>query len=168
MRSAHIEISQSQRYSFGDGPLTLWVSGAAGWFEIRPSLQYQAMFGQIREAVTLYYGVLDVYEAYNSACGAKKKAKRPPPPTLDQIFFKYAVKAGDGIVRDEVEALCHKWAEFLLGHFPKEVGFNWDGVLFAKWLRESNPVGSSPSPTSIDRPYSPLTSSRSCRNKSTM
>jgi hypothetical protein len=163
VKSAYIEISQSQRYSFGDGPVTLWVSGAAGWFEIRPSLKYQPMFSQVREAITLYYGVFDVYETYIRACGGKKKSKRPSPPTLDQIFLKYAVKAGDGIVRDEVEALCHKWAEFLLAHFPKEVDLKWDDVLFAKWLRDSHPVSPWPANSSM---YSLLIIGRTCRKES--
>ncbi|KAL2016698.1 hypothetical protein VTK56DRAFT_3161 [Thermocarpiscus australiensis] len=139
LKSAYIEIPHSDRYSIGDGPLALWVSGASGWFEIRPSLEYMPMYNQIREAITLYYGVFDVYEAYEKACGHKKKANWPKPPTLDQVFLKYAVKAGDGILRDEVEALCHKWAEFLLAHFPKEAELDWDQTLFANWLRDSHP-----------------------------
>ncbi|KAL2257035.1 hypothetical protein VTK26DRAFT_754 [Humicola hyalothermophila] len=141
VRSAYIEISHSDNYSFGDGPVVIWASGASGWFEIRPSAKYQSMFNQAREAVTLYYSVFDAYEEYRIACGGKKKSKRPDPPTLDQIFFKYALKVGDGIVRDEVEALCHKWAAFLIGHFPKEDndGWKWDETLFYKWLRDSHP-----------------------------
>ncbi|GAB1315041.1 hypothetical protein MFIFM68171_05251 [Madurella fahalii] len=139
VKSAYIEISHSERYSIGDGPITLWISGLAGWFEIRPSLKYQPMYSQIREAITLYYGIFEAYEKYNKACGHKKKSKRPPPPTLDEIFLGCAVKAGDGMLRDEVEALCHKWADFLIPHFTKEVALVWDDTLFANWLRDSHP-----------------------------
>ncbi|KAL2136390.1 hypothetical protein VTI74DRAFT_4034 [Chaetomium olivicolor] len=139
LRSAYIEIPYSDRYSIGDGPLVLWVSGAAGWFEIRPSARYQPMYDQVREAITLYYGAFEVYEDYANACGWKKKAKWPPQPTLDDVFLNYAVKAGDGIVRHEVEALCHKWAEFLIAHFGKEADLDWDNTLFAKWLRGEHP-----------------------------
>ena len=145
VKFAYIEIVHSDRYSFGDGPVTLWVSGASGWFEIRPSLKYQAMYNQVREAVTLYYGVFDAYEDHSKLCDGRKKSRMPKPPSLDQIFLKYALKAGDGIVRDEVEALCHKWAEFLIAHFSKEddaeLKWKWDGTLFATWLRDAHPVG---------------------------
>ncbi|AEO63448.1 uncharacterized protein THITE_2108723 [Thermothielavioides terrestris NRRL 8126] len=139
VRAAYIEIPYSDRYSIGDGPLVLWVSGAAGWFEIRPSARYQAMYDQIREAITLYYAAFEVYDEYNELRRARKKGQKLSPPTLDQIFLKYAVRAGDGIVRDEVEALCHKWAEFLIAHFAKEVELDWNTTLFAKWLREAHP-----------------------------
>ncbi|KAK4245850.1 hypothetical protein C7999DRAFT_15995 [Corynascus novoguineensis] len=139
VKAAHIEIPHSERYSIGDGPLVLWVSGAAGWFEIRPSSRYQPMYDQVREAITLYYSAFEVYEAYVRVYGNKKKSRRPPPPSLDEIFLKYAVRAGDGILRHEVEALCHKWAEFLIPHFDKEVDLDWDTTRFAKWLRNSHP-----------------------------
>ncbi|KAL2152554.1 hypothetical protein VTH82DRAFT_5738 [Thermothelomyces myriococcoides] len=139
VRTAYIEITHSDRYSIGDGPLVLWVSGAAGWFEIRPSARYQPMYDQVREAITLYYSAFEVYEAYIRACGGKKKSRRPPPPSLDDVFLKYAVRAGDGILRHEVEALCHKWADFLIPHFDKEVDLDWDSTGFAKWLRDSHP-----------------------------
>ncbi|KAL2162625.1 hypothetical protein VTH06DRAFT_6461 [Thermothelomyces fergusii] len=139
VRTARIEIPRSDRYSIGDGPLVLWVSGAAGWFEIRPSARYQPMYEQVREAITLYYSAFEVYEAYAQAWGGKKKSRRPPPPTLDDVFLKYAVKAGDGILRHEVEALCHKWADFLIPHFDKEFDLDWNTTRFAKWLRDSHP-----------------------------
>lgn len=143
LKSAHIEIAHSDRYSIGYGPIALWVSGASGWFEIRPSPKYEPMYSQIREAITLYYGVFDAYEAYEST---KKRQRRAPPPTLDQVFLKYAVSVGDGIVRHEVEALCHKWAEFLIAHFPKETEqkWKWQNTLFAKWLKDSHPVCARP------------------------
>jgi hypothetical protein len=140
VKSAHIEIPHSDQYSIGDRPLSLWVSGAAGWFEIRPSAQYQAMYDQVREATTLYYSAFDVYEGYNEACQGKKKQRRPPPPRLDDIFLKYAVRAGDGILLHEAKALCDKWAGFLISHFTREVDLDWNPTLFAKSLREAHPV----------------------------
>jgi hypothetical protein len=141
----YIEIPFSDQYSFGDGPVTLWVSGASGWFEIQPSARYQAMYNEAQEAIRVYYAALEVYEDYNEAHGGKKKARRPPQPPLDDIFLKYAVKAGDGILRHEAEALYHKWAPFLISHFDKAEDLDWDVTDFAKWLRGSHPVGIVPS-----------------------
>ncbi|KAK0727266.1 hypothetical protein B0T26DRAFT_640010 [Lasiosphaeria miniovina] len=138
--SVPIEICQSERYSIGYDPLTLWVSGAAGWFEIVPSPKYEAMYSQISEAVTLYYEVLDVYDKHQNTSRAKKKSRKSlAAPTLDDIYFKYAVAVGDGVTRDEVEARCHKWAQFLIAHFPKEVDVNWESTLFSKWIHQSHP-----------------------------
>ncbi|KAK3378515.1 hypothetical protein B0H63DRAFT_525738 [Podospora didyma] len=140
-KSTYIEISNSSSYSIGYDSLTLWVSGAAGWFEINPSPKYEAMFAEIREAITLYYEILNVYDAYSQACAEKKKKKCKMASllTLDELFFKYAVAVGDGVLRDEVEARCHKWAKFLIGHFPKEIDLNWEETLFFKWMHQSHP-----------------------------
>ncbi|KAK4148076.1 uncharacterized protein C8A04DRAFT_8602 [Dichotomopilus funicola] len=138
-RTAKIEIPHSERYSIGYGPLTLWGSGAAGWFEIRPSFRYQRMYDQAQEAISLYYSALEVYERHIKACKGKKKAQRPAAPTLDDVFFNYALRAGNGIVRDEVEALCSKWADFLIPQFDKEAELDWTPTKFAKWLRKLHP-----------------------------
>lgn len=135
-----MEIPHSERYSIGFGPLTLWVSGVAGWFEIRPSFKYQRMYDQIQEAILLYYSALEVYENHTKACNGKKKTQRPAAPTLNDIFLKYAVRAGNGILRDEVEALYSKWADFLIPQFDKEAELDWNPTKFAKWLRELHPV----------------------------
>ena len=136
-----IEITGSAQYSFGDHPVCLWVSGASGWFEIKPSRLFEPIYREIHEAVTLYYGVFDAYNNH-FAEGSKKKGRRPQP-SLDTVLLKYALKAGSGIFHEEAKALCHKWADFLIAHFPKEDacnGWSWDNTDFAKWLRDSHPV----------------------------
>jgi hypothetical protein len=120
------------------------------------------MYDQVREAITLYYSAFEVYEAYAAACANKKKARRPRQPTLDQVFLKYAVRAGDGILFHEVEALCDKWAEFLIAHFDKEFDLDWNVTNFAKWLRSSHPVRA----TSCSCDAIQLTTSRTYRRNS--
>ncbi|KAJ4302267.1 hypothetical protein N0V88_002404 [Collariella sp. IMI 366227] len=139
LRSAYIEIQYSTQYSVGDGPIALWVSGAAGWYELQPSVKYQPMYDQILEAMTLYYSALEVYAGHAEEHARKKKGSRPPQPDLDEVFFSYAVRTGDGILRHEVESLCHKWANFLIPHFPKENELDWNTTRFAKWLRGEHP-----------------------------
>ncbi len=140
LESASIEIPLSDHYSIGDGPVTLWVSGASGWFEIRPSAQYQAMYDQVREAIVVYYCAFVAYEEHNKACLGKKKARKPPPPTFDDIYLKYAVRAGDGILRHEAEALYNKWAPFMISHFDREKELVWAATNFARSLRAAHPV----------------------------
>ncbi|KAK0664440.1 hypothetical protein QBC41DRAFT_233908 [Cercophora samala] len=137
-KGVYLEVTGSTKYSFSDGPFALWVSGASGWFEIKPSRKYLPMYREVAEAVTLYYRILDVHEAHAKRC--KKAGRRQTPPlSLDQIFLHYAVKIGSGIVRDEVEALCSKWAEFLISHFRKEEDFGWKLTPFAQWLVSKHP-----------------------------
>ncbi|KAK4189624.1 hypothetical protein QBC35DRAFT_379721 [Podospora australis] len=144
-KSGNIEVTGSNLYAISDVPVALWVSGPCGWFEIQPSRRFQAMYDQVLEAVNLYYGVFSVYLDHQRLCRERRaiKQRKPDPPTLDEIFLKYAVRVGNGIVRDEVEELCHKWAEFLIAHFPKENVDDdfqgWEGTLFAKWLKAAHP-----------------------------
>jgi len=93
VRSASIEITGSIKYSLGYNPCTLWVSGAAGWFEIRPAPQYEAVYLDILQALILFFEVQEVYLPYQAALndlkGAKKRAlKKPTAPTLDEVFFR--------------------------------------------------------------------------------
>ena len=88
-KSAYLEISRSERYSIGYNPIALWVSGAAGWFEIVPSPEYEAMYSEIQEAITLYYSVMESYEVYNEARELQRKKKKSPPPApgIEEILF---------------------------------------------------------------------------------
>jgi hypothetical protein len=52
------------RFSYGettDGDHVIWAQGAAGWFEIRPSPQYQAVYKDMVQAVELLYFITDIY-----------------------------------------------------------------------------------------------------------
>ncbi|KAK4464811.1 hypothetical protein QBC42DRAFT_36679 [Cladorrhinum samala] len=137
-KTAYIEVEGCTNYSIGDGPVTLWVSGKAGWYEIRPSAEYQPVYDEAIEAINLYYGILVAYDNH-AKTRKRKKGKKPDPPTMDELFFEYALRVGNGIVRDEVEDLCHKWAEWMIAHFPREVDLDWSNTQFAKWLQESHP-----------------------------
>ncbi|KAK3995093.1 hypothetical protein QBC44DRAFT_378911 [Cladorrhinum sp. PSN332] len=138
VKSALIEVENCWKYSMGDDPIAFWVSGPCGWYEIRPSAKYQLIYKEIMEAINLYYGIFVAYEKHKKA-RKRRKGKKLDPPTLDQLFLEYAIRVGNGVVRDEVEALCHKWAEWLIAHFPKEVELDWSKTAFATWVKESHP-----------------------------
>lgn len=44
-----------------DGTYVVWALGKAGWFEIQPSAQYQAIYDDMIQAVQVLYFVIDVY-----------------------------------------------------------------------------------------------------------
>lgn len=94
--SGYIEIQNSTMYSISYGPLAVWVSGACGWFElVSPSPQFAEIHNQMREAVTLYYEILDVFavleaklEEYHAAPKNKRKRMQKPTVTLDEVLLK--------------------------------------------------------------------------------
>ncbi|KAB5575820.1 hypothetical protein GE09DRAFT_605637 [Coniochaeta sp. 2T2.1] len=147
VHSGYIEIEGATLYSIGWGPLSVWVGGTSGWFELRtPSPQFEAIFAEIHEAITLYYELLTIFEnsrdnmeEYQQVKGRKKRVKEPAPLDLDTVLLKYAVAVGNGIFRAEAEAQCHKWAAFLINHLSKEEEFPWKGTFFYKWLIEKHP-----------------------------
>lgn len=85
IKTASIEIPGSVRYAIGYGEIAIWVSGAAGWYEVRPAPEYEEIYLQMYEAIMLYYVALDVVDEYLKA---KKKRSRRREPTPDDIFLQ--------------------------------------------------------------------------------
>ncbi|KAK0651873.1 hypothetical protein B0T16DRAFT_404879 [Cercophora newfieldiana] len=135
IKTANVEIPASLRYSIGYGDIALWVSGTAGWYEVRPAPEYEEIYLQIYEAIMLYYEALNIIDEYRKRKKRKPK-KAGPEPTPDDVFLRYAIGAGDGVTRDEAEARYRKWAPFLVSHFPKESELAWEVTLFAKWVHQ--------------------------------
>jgi hypothetical protein len=50
------------------------------------------------------------------------------------------VSVGDGMFRDEAEERCHKWAPFMINHFPKETDIEWKGTFFYTWIIDEHPL----------------------------
>lgn len=94
--SGYIEIHNSTMYSISYGPLAIWVSGQCGWFEIgSPSPKFAEICSQMREAVTLYYEILQVFEdleadleEYHNAPERERKRMQKPTVTLDELLLK--------------------------------------------------------------------------------
>lgn len=137
-KPVHIELSPTHSYSIGYEPICIWASGGAGWFEINPAPEYQAMYDDMSEAITLYYEVMKGYEAAKKARRGKKN-KAAGPVTLDEVLLKYAVAVGNGVFRSEVDELCDKHHQFLLAQFGKEPKFNWAATSFYHWLKKRHP-----------------------------
>ena len=147
VHSGYIQIEGATLYSIG-WPLSVWVGGRSGWFKlVTPAAQFQGIFAEIGEAITLYYEILAVFEdfrdnveEYVKAKSKKKRVKELTPLDLDTVLLKYAVAVGNGMFRAEAEAQCHKWAAFLINHLFKEEEYNWKGTFFYKWLIKKHPV----------------------------
>lgn len=94
--SGYVEIHGASLYSISYGPLAVWVGGRCGWFElVSPSPQFEQIFAQMREAVTLYYEILTVFESleaeleeYRATPKNKRKRMRVPTVNLDEVLLK--------------------------------------------------------------------------------
>ncbi|KAH8801552.1 hypothetical protein F5884DRAFT_518767 [Xylogone sp. PMI_703] len=130
--SAYIEIRDSQAYSIGYGPTTIWASGKSGWFEIRPATEYQDIYNKIIEGIDLYYAILEAYEDLERE--PKHKGYRNSL-TVDEILLKYAIRDGTGLTRSEVIERIESHASFLLTHMRKEKLVKFEATSFYKWLK---------------------------------
>lgn len=56
-----MEVKGVLGFSIGDGPITIWANGKAGWFEIKPATAYQNIYNKMTEAIELYYTLCDIH-----------------------------------------------------------------------------------------------------------
>lgn len=83
--STYLEIKESQAYSIGYGPTTIWASGKSGWFEIQPAQEYKEIYDKILEGIDLYYAIVEVYEQLQAV--PRRKGYRNKL-TVDEILLK--------------------------------------------------------------------------------
>lgn len=74
-----IDVPGVKSFSIGLGPITIWASGKAGWFEIRSGPTYQHIFDKMAEGVRLYFFLSDLYENKKNVAGEKSLQ-------IEQIF----------------------------------------------------------------------------------
>jgi hypothetical protein len=80
----YIEVSNCQGFSIGSGPITLWAMGSSGWLEIQPSEIYKKTYNRMRDAISIFYFVMDLYEKMKEAA----KRGRKKSLSIDQILLK--------------------------------------------------------------------------------
>lgn len=75
-------------YSIGYGPWpAVWASGKAGWYEINPAPEFQAMYEYMCEGITLYYKIMDAYASLAQTLPKGKRYKALQTP-IEKLFFK--------------------------------------------------------------------------------
>lgn len=79
-----VEVKNVRGFSIGDGPITIWANGRAGWFEIKPAPTYQDIYDKMTEAIDLYYILSDVH----TDAKAHSKGKNRKPLDAEQVFDK--------------------------------------------------------------------------------
>ncbi|KAG4427390.1 hypothetical protein IFR05_017127, partial [Cadophora sp. M221] len=120
----------------------LWLLGRAGWYEIRPKLEYRKIFEDMMKAIALKFFLDDWYYGLQSTrTGTVWKLR---DDEILEILLKCATKVtGDSDNLIVWTARCKEYAHFLLSQMDKmdkEKGqFILKNSAMYKWLREGAP-----------------------------
>ncbi|KAF2165430.1 hypothetical protein M409DRAFT_55827 [Zasmidium cellare ATCC 36951] len=110
---------------YGDGSTAIWAAGKAGWFEIRPSKAYQAIYHEMVDAIKTLYFIADSYKTPRKK-GKGKNATVLPDYSPSELFEKYAAEElGTSDAEEGMEQIyAHK--EFLiLAMISGKEGLSW-------------------------------------------
>ncbi|KAG4434214.1 hypothetical protein IFR05_010315 [Cadophora sp. M221] len=113
----------------------LWLLGRAGWYEIRPKLEYRQIFEDMMKAIALKFFLDDWYYGLLSTRSENE---------IVDILLKCAAKvAGDGDNIAVWTARCKEYAPFLLSQMDDMDKEKGDSILknsaMYKWLKEGAP-----------------------------
>lgn len=142
-----IEAVRSFAYGqYGDGTVALWAAGKAGWFALKSSRRYKAMFNEMGHAVETLYWLADHYEQseahdppleelYRELGRLGSKERSAPAATEEELM----VMSGDVFeARGEGRVWMHR--EFLLSSMlGKKEGVKWHKKLLFKHLCQEYP-----------------------------
>ncbi|KAG8631710.1 hypothetical protein KVT40_000850 [Elsinoe batatas] len=87
-----IELAQVRQFAYGqydDGRIDIWAAGKAGWFTVRPSRAYKAIYDAMIEAIEALYYAADVYSRVNETKSRKGKRRRADV-SAEEVFAGYA------------------------------------------------------------------------------
>ncbi|OBT83926.1 hypothetical protein VE02_06860 [Pseudogymnoascus sp. 03VT05] len=132
-----VEVTNVRGFSIGDGPITLWANGKAGWFEIKPAPIYQEIYNKMTEAIELYYTLCDIHTDTKS----RGKGKTQKPPDVEQVFEKCIKEKGNKFTQGKMKKLCLEHSKFLLSQMKNRssADMGWKTTPFFKWLVQNSP-----------------------------
>ncbi|KFY77935.1 hypothetical protein V499_02804 [Pseudogymnoascus sp. VKM F-103] len=132
-----VEVTNVRGFSIGDGPITLWANGKAGWFEIKPAPIYQEIYNRMTEAIELYYILCDIHTDTKS----RGKGKSQKPPDVEQVLDKCIKEKGNKSTQAKMKKLCLEHAKFLLSQMKNRssADMGWKTTPFFKWLVQNSP-----------------------------
>ncbi|KAI7922821.1 hypothetical protein M9X92_004643 [Pyricularia oryzae] len=140
-KSVYVQIPNCSIFSVGYEPLCLWAWSIGGWMEIKPAKVYRETYFDMSEAITLYWEIMTAYQIVEEKKRKSKAAIRQAllNARLDEIFYHYATKAGDGVLFSEVAKRCDKHALFLLDQIDQQSDFDWGKTSFFHWMHKRHP-----------------------------
>ncbi|KAI6766381.1 hypothetical protein HG530_007451 [Fusarium avenaceum] len=139
--STPLEVKKCDMYSIGENAQNvpiIWVQGTCAFYEITPSPAYAPIYKKMREAVLLYYRLLDIYSRKRP--GKAKKSKKDIQKDLYHVFHQYATHIGDGSTLAAVKERCDEHASFLISQCLQDLDeVHWPNTPFFKWLIDRHP-----------------------------
>jgi hypothetical protein len=136
-RQSLLKVEDVTQYSFGqdeNGKPVVWAAGKAGWYEIIPSVRYQAYFSDTIEAIDLFYFICDQHQKL--PLRRQKRGFQIDPFLAEyQRHTNYRIDDND----EAMEAL-HKHHKFLLKQMYEErEGIDWSRTHLWKHLAPTYP-----------------------------
>ena len=136
-RQSLLKVEDVTQYSFGqdeNGKPVVWAAGKAGWYEIIPSVRYQAYFDDTIEAIDLFYFICDQYQKL--PLRRQKRGFQIDPFLAEyQRHTNYRIDDND----EAMEAL-HKHHKFLLKQmYEGREGIDWSQTHLWKHLAPTYP-----------------------------
>ncbi|KAF2681407.1 hypothetical protein K458DRAFT_444652 [Lentithecium fluviatile CBS 122367] len=130
-----VVIRNVTRFSYGqmtDGELVIWALGEAGWFEIRPSRTYKAIYQDMVQAVELLYFITDIYS---------QPRKRGGGPNAQLVYLEYVEDERFPCSDPQVAAqIFEKHHEFLVMCFlSRAQGIGWSNTPIYQSFRRQYP-----------------------------
>ncbi|KAF4551192.1 Hypothetical protein D9617_14g076490 [Elsinoe fawcettii] len=131
-----IELSSVRQFAYGqydDGRIEIWAAGGAGWFTVRPSRGYKAIYDGMVEAIETLYYAADVYSRVNETKSRKGKRRRGDV-SAEEVFAGYA-QANRLAGEEKGTKVFHKHRRFLIKSMlqcKEEV--EWEKTGIWEWL----------------------------------
>ncbi|KAK5136952.1 hypothetical protein LTR08_001459 [Meristemomyces frigidus] len=142
-RTDSIEVRDVLSFAYGqygDGSVALWAAGRAGWYTLKPSRAYKAVYNDMVAAVKLLYFVADAYREPRTA-GTGKHATVLPEYSAQDFFAHYATEMlGDAdAVAVAEETVCGHRDFLFTSMLGGKEGLVWTRNPLYRFLRKKFP-----------------------------
>ncbi|KAF1996792.1 hypothetical protein P154DRAFT_579572 [Amniculicola lignicola CBS 123094] len=129
-------VTDVQRFAYGvvdSGEVVIWGLGQAGWFEIRPSREYEGIYKDMVEAVGMLFFMADVYN--------EQPRKKGGGPRAELVFQEYAederFECEDAVDAAEI---FRKHRAFLIASFlTRAEGVAWSNTPMIRFVKKEYP-----------------------------
>jgi hypothetical protein len=142
-------VFKCDQFSIGWGPSVIWALGNRRWYEIQPSVEYEATYAKMAEGIAFYYHFTVMYEQM-----AKKLAAFAIDAVLKLVSFsiyywrlphanvsQLAEIEGNNTTTVLVREKIKRHASFILTEMVKKPGtVHWIRTKLCNWLIAECPV----------------------------
>ena len=136
---SYVVIEHVTQFAHGanpDGTYTLWAAGRAGWFDIDPAEEYQGVFADMMQAMSLLYSLEDIYSK------ARQQGRHITTIDAEHVFAEYA--AANDACNDAAEAasMFYHHRRFLIASMTNDQHHSlWSKTPFYEHMQSRFPDG---------------------------